>query len=129
MDSSESRKPTRTDLTIQIIGTKKSRDTRKADRFFRERGIQPHFVDLNERSLTEGELRNICRTLDADSLLDRDSPAYSKAGLAYMVYDPIEEAIKNPALLKIPIVRCGKEVSVGVQPQTWKGWLERAAGS
>jgi arsenate reductase-like glutaredoxin family protein len=110
--------------TIQIIGTKKSRDTRKADRFFRERGIRPHFVDLSERTLTEGELRNICRSLDPEELLDKDSRAYSEAGLAYMVYDPIEEALKRPALLKTPIVRCGREAAIGVQPETWKRWLQ-----
>jgi arsenate reductase-like glutaredoxin family protein len=110
--------------TIQIIGTKKCQNTRKADRFFRERGLLPHLVDLNERALTVGELRNICRNLDPDFLLDRESKAFMKAGLAYMVYDPIEEALKNPALLKTPIVRCGKEVTIGLQPEIWKEWLK-----
>jgi arsenate reductase-like glutaredoxin family protein len=110
--------------TIQIIGTKKCQDTRKADRFFRERGIQAYFVDLNERSLTEGELRNICRKLDPEELLDRGSQAFSKAGLAYLVYDPIQEALKNPSLLKTPIVRFGKEIAIGLQPEIWKSWLD-----
>jgi len=110
--------------TIQIIGTKKCQDTRKADRFFRERGIQAYFVDLNERPLSEGELQNICRKLDPDDLLDRDSKAFAKAGLAYMVYDPIQEALKNPILLKTPIVRFGKEVAIGLQPAIWKSWLD-----
>jgi arsenate reductase len=110
--------------TIQIIGTKNCKDTRKADRFFRERGFSPHLLDLNERSLTEGELRNICRNLDPEQLLDRESRAYAKAGLAYMVYDPVEEAIKNPTVLKTPIVRCGKEVTIGLQPEIWKSWLK-----
>jgi arsenate reductase-like glutaredoxin family protein len=110
--------------TIQIIGTRKNQDTRKVDRFFRERGIRCHLVDLNERSLTEGELRNICRKLDPEELLDQDSKAFSKAGLAYMVYDPFEEIIKNPAVLKIPIVRCGKDVTIGLKPEIWKSWLQ-----
>ncbi|UCF98840.1 MAG: hypothetical protein JSV89_04705 [Spirochaetaceae bacterium] len=110
--------------TIQIIGTRSCRNTRKADRFFRERGIRPHLVDLNERPLSEGELQNICRNLDPENLLDRDSKAYAKAGLEYMVYDPLEEALKNPALLKTPIVRCGKEVSIGLQPELWMSWLQ-----
>ena len=109
--------------TVQIIGTRNCPDTRKADRFFRERGIRPHFVDLKERRLSEGELHNICRHLDPGQLLDRDSKAFSKAGLAYMVYDPLEEALKNPAILKTPIVRCGKVVTVGLEPEIWAGWL------
>jgi arsenate reductase len=110
-------------MTIQIIGTKKCPETRKADRFFRERGVKAHFVDLNERALTEGELENICRKVDPEELLDRDSQAFQKAGLAYMVYDPVEEALKNPGLLKTPIVRCAGELTIGAQPETWKRWL------
>lgn len=110
--------------TVQIIGTRNCPNTRKADRFFRERGIRPHFVDLNERPLSRGELANICGNKDPEELLDQDSKAYSKAGLAYMVYDPLEEALKNPALLKTPIVRCGKEVTVGLKPELWTGWLQ-----
>ena len=110
--------------TIQIIGTKKCRDTSKADRFVRERGIQAYFVDLNERALSEGELENICRKLDPDALLDKDSQSYSKAGLAYMIYDPLQKVLKNPSLLKTPIVRFGKEVTIGLQPEIWKNWLD-----
>ena len=61
--------------TVQIIGTRGCQNTRKAARFFRERGIRPHLVDLDERPLSEGELRNICRQLDPEQLLDRESKA------------------------------------------------------
>ena len=111
-------------LTVQIIGTKNCQDTRKADRFFRERGIRPHFIDLKERSLSQGELQNISRNVDPEQLLDRDSKAYAKAGLAYMIYDPLEVALKNPAVLKTPIVRCGKEVTIGLKPEIWNKWLQ-----
>ena len=110
--------------TVQIIGTKNCQETRKADRFFRERGIRPHFIDLKERSLSQGELQNISRNVDPEQLLDRDSKAYAKAGLAYMVYDPLEVALKNPAVLKTPIVRCGKEVTIGLKPEIWNKWLQ-----
>ena len=109
--------------TVQLIGTRDCPNTRKADRFFRERGIRPHFVDLKERPLSEGELANICGNRDPEELLDRESKAYSKAGLAYMVYDPVEEALKNPAILKTPIVRRGKEVTIGLKLEIWKSWL------
>jgi len=81
-------------------------------------------VDLKERPLSEGELNNICRNIDPEDLLDSDSKAYAKAGLAYMVYDPLEAALKNPALLKTPIVRCGKEVTIGLRPEIWDKWLQ-----
>lgn len=110
--------------TIQIIGTKKCQNTRKADRFFRDRGFRPHLVDLNERALTVGELRNICGNMDPQELLDAESKAYAKAGLAYMVYDPLEEALKNPALLKTPIVRFGREITIGLHPEVWIDWLK-----
>jgi arsenate reductase-like glutaredoxin family protein len=110
--------------TVQIIGTRNCPNTRKADRFFRERGLRPHFVDLKERSLSMGELENICRKIDPEELLDRDSKAYAKAGLAYMVYDPLEVALKNPAVLKTPIVRRGAEVTIGPAPEIWMEWLQ-----
>jgi arsenate reductase-like glutaredoxin family protein len=110
--------------TVQIIGIRNSQDTRKADRFFRERGIRPHFVDLKERPLSSGELQNICRHIDPEQLLDRSSKAFVKAGLAYMVYDPMEEALKNPQILRTPIVRFGREVTVGLEPEIWTGWLQ-----
>jgi arsenate reductase len=113
--------------TVQIIGTRNCPDTRKADRFFRERGIRPHFVDLKERPLSEGELQNICRHLDPEQLLDRDAKAYIKAGLAYRIYDPLDVALKNPAVLKTPIVRCGKEVTIGLNPDIWTGWLREGS--
>ena len=110
--------------TVQIIGTKNCANTRKADLFFRERAVRPHIVDLKERQLSPGELQNICQSIDAEELLDPDSKAYAKAGLAYMVYDPVEVILQNPALLKTPIVRCGREVTIGLEPEIWSRWLQ-----
>jgi arsenate reductase len=111
------------DVTIQIIGTGKSSDTRKAIRFFKERGIQPHLVDLHERPLSRGELENIARSLGGEELIDTESKEFERRGLAYMVYDPIEELARTPLLLKTPIVRCGREATIGLDTATWSRWL------
>jgi arsenate reductase len=108
---------------VQIIGTRDSADTRKAERFFKERRVPMAFVDLKERPLSRGELENIARSTGAGELLDRESKAYVQGGLAYLVADPIEEALKNPLLLKMPIVRRGREATLGYRPEVWKAWL------
>jgi len=112
-------------MNIQIIGTRKCSDTRKAERFFKERGYKAHFVDLNERGLSIGELENISRVSGTEALLDRESKLYQKRGLAYMEFDILEELLRTPLLLKTPVVRCGKEVTVGLEPQQWQAWLDR----
>jgi arsenate reductase len=108
---------------VQVIGTRDSADTRKAERFFKERRVPVAFVDLKERPLSPGELENIARSVGADRLLDRESKASIRSGLAYMVVDPIEAALKNPLLLKMPIVRRGREATLGYCPEVWKVWL------
>jgi arsenate reductase len=110
-------------FSIQLIGTRKDPDTRKAERFFRDRGVTIHFVDVTERALSPGELRNIAARVGPERLLDRESREFERAGLAHMVYDPLEEIQRRPGLLKVPVVRWGREVTVGLQPQTWKSWL------
>jgi arsenate reductase len=109
---------------LQIIGTRDSTDTRKAERWFKERGVPFAFVDLKERPLSPGELESIARALGADALLDRESRAYERAGLAHLLYDPLEEALKNPLLLRMPILRRGREAAAGYDPQAWQAWLK-----
>jgi len=110
-------------LTIQIIGTQKSSETRKAIRFFKERGIEPYLVDLNERPLSRGELENIAQAVGAEELIDPESKEYKKKGMAYMLFDPIEELLRTPLLLRTPVVRCGREATVGLDLETWGRWL------
>jgi arsenate reductase-like glutaredoxin family protein len=112
---------------IQVIGTRDSAETRKAERFFKERRVPMAFVDLKERPLSRGELENIARSTGVDGLLDHESRAYVQAGLAYLVVDPIEEALKNPLLLKMPIVRRGREATLGHRPDVWETWFSGAA--
>ena len=109
-------------MNIQIIGTKSCNDTRKAERYFKERKIQFHFRDLNEKGLAKGELDNITRVIPLDNLIDREGKQYKKRNMQYMVFNIEEELLNDPLLFKTPIVRNGKEVTVGYQPEVWKKW-------
>lgn len=110
-------------INIQIIGTKKCRDTQKAERFFKERKIPFHFRDLNEKGLAIGELENITQTVPASQLLDTDSKVYKEKGMKYMFFNIEEELLNEPLLLKTPIVRYKKLVTVGYKPEIWQKWL------
>ena len=110
-------------MTVQIIGTRKCSNTRKAERFFKERGINFHLVDLRERGLSKGELKNITRKIDMEDLIDTDCQEYGKRGLEYMIFDPLEKLLEHPLLMKTPVVRYGDRVPVGYSPEEWKQWL------
>lgn len=107
---------------IQIIGTKKSKETNKAIRALKERGIKYQFVDLNERELSDGEWNNIFQHYDPESLIDTNSPIYKKKGFSYMVFDAKEELIENPLLLILPIIREKKKVYKGFDIKVINEW-------
>lgn len=109
-------------MNIQIFGTKKCNSTKKAQRFFKERNIQIHFRDLTEKGLAPGELQNISRAIDLEDLIDTESKQYKKRGMQFMVFDTEEELLEDPLLLKSPIVRNGKQATVGYKPDIWKTW-------
>ena len=111
-------------MNIQIIGTKKCKTTQKAPRFFKERGVSFHLMDLNQRAISPGELDNVLRRIDAEDLLDTESQTYKKKGMAYMEFDIREELLENPSLMKTPVVRNGKEVTVGLATAEWESWLK-----
>ena len=111
-------------MNIQIFGTKKSNDTRKAERFFKERNIQFHFRDLNEKGISKGELDNISHSIPIDELIDKEGKQYQKRNLSFMVFDVEEELLNDALLFKMPIVRNGKLATIGYQPEIWKEWLK-----
>lgn len=110
-------------MNIQIMGTKGCSETRKAERFFKERRIQFHFRDLNEKGLAKGELDNMTRVIPVDELIDREGKQFKKRNMQFMVFDVEEEILSDPLLLKTPIVRNGKEVTIGYKPEIWKTWM------
>lgn len=112
-------------MNIQIFGTSKCADTRKAQRFFKERGIRFQFVDLTEKGFAKGELRSVAARVPLEQLLDRASPRFAAKGLAHAWLDAgkIENLLlEDPLLLHTPIVRNGKEATVGYCPEVWKTW-------
>ena len=113
-------------MNIQIFGTRKCKDTQKAERFFKERRIQFHFRNLAEKGISRGELENIKRVVSIDELFDKDSKQFKKRNLEYIVYDPEEELLNDPLFFKTPIVRNGKLVTVGYQPEVCKKWSSSA---
>ncbi len=112
-------------MNIQIIGTKKCKDSQKAERYFKERRILFHFRDLTEKGLSKGELDNITRVIPIDYLIDRESKRFKDRGMQYMVFDIEEELLNDPLLLKTPIVRNEKLVTIGYQPDIWKDWTNK----
>lgn len=112
-------------MNIQIFGTKKSADTRKAERFFKERGIKYQFIDLKEKSLSKGEFASVKQAVGGlDKLIDENSK--DKDTLALIKYiadeDKEEKILENQRILVQPIVRNGKKATVGYQPDIWKSW-------
>lgn len=111
-------------MNIQVFGTKKCRDTQKAERYFKERGIPFHFRDLTEKGLAKGELENITRSVPLEELIDKEGKQFKKRGLEYMVYNVEEELLADPLLLKTPVVRNEGKATVGYDPETWKEWIK-----
>ena len=115
-------------LEVQIFGVKKSPDTRKALRFFSERRVKTHFVDLLERPASLGELRRFAQKFGVTALVDRDSKRFSELGLQYAQLSDerwLEKLSEEPLLLRLPLVRNANQVVIVADEATWKTWMER----
>jgi arsenate reductase (glutaredoxin) len=115
-------------MEVQIFGVRKSSDTRKALRFFAERRIKTHFVDLQERAASAGELRRFAQKFGAEALVDRGSRRYAELGLgaARLSEDRwLEKLADEPLLLRLPLVRRQHQLTVGDAEPTWREWTAR----
>jgi arsenate reductase-like glutaredoxin family protein len=115
-------------MEVQIFGTKKSAETRKALRFFSERRIKTHFVDLNERAASLGELRRFAQKFGVTALIDRESRRFQELGLAQARYGDerwLEKLADEPLMLRTPLVRFQHQLTIGADETTWKGWLPK----
>ena len=113
-------------MDVQVFGTKKSADTRKALRFFAERRVRTHFVDLMERAASRGELTRFAQKFGVEALIDTSSRRYGDLGLRTARYGEerwLALLVEEPLLLKMPLVRHGNALTVGAAEDTWKGWL------
>jgi arsenate reductase-like glutaredoxin family protein len=116
-------------IRIQLFGFTHCQDTRKAQRFFKERGLTVHFVDMEERPAARGELRRFAERLGAAALIDRDGARFRALGLRVAGDSPerlLEKALAEPRLLRTPLVRNGHHVTIGYQPEAWQAWVDAA---
>ena len=112
-------------MNIQIFGTKKCSDTRKAERFFKERGIKFQVIDMKEKGMSKGEFNSVAQVNGGmEAMLNPD--AKDQDTLALIRYlaaeDKLEKILENPQVIKTPVVRNGKQSTLGYQPEVWKGW-------
>ena len=113
-------------MDVQIFGVKKSADTRKALRFFAERRVKTHFVDLMERAASRGELTRFAQKFGVTALIDESARRYGELGMRTARYGEerwLELLTDEPLLLKMPLVRYGNALTIGAAEATWKGWL------
>ena len=110
-------------MGIQIFGTLKCQETRKAQRYFKDRGIPFQFVNLAEKGLSRGELNSIKAVIGIENLIDKNSKEYNKRNLKYLTHNVEEELLNHPLLYKTPIVRDGRKATVGYAPDVWKEWV------
>ncbi len=110
-------------MNIQIFGKAKCFDTKKAQRYFKERGIKFQMIDLTVKGMSKGELASVKTAVGGlEPLINEKSP--DAALIKYLAYeqDKEEKLLENPKLMKTPVVRNGKKATVGYQPEVWKQW-------
>lgn len=118
-------------MEVQLFGHAKSQATRKAQRFFNERRVPVHFVDLRKRHPAAGELRKWVQRFGVEGVLDAQSKAYAEQGLRYVSAsdeDWVERLSTDPAALALPLGRCGAELTVGDDPEGWQRLADAAKG-
>ena len=112
-------------MEIQIFGTRKSAATRKALRFFSERRIKVHFVDLDVRPASPGELKRFAQKFGVQALLDRESKRFATLGLAHAHLSDerwLQKLAEEPLLLTQPLARNGNMLTIGLSEAEWKDW-------
>ena len=113
-------------MNIQIYGTAKCFDTKKAQRYFKERGIKFQFVDLARFGMSKGEYQNIKKALGMklEDLVNEKSKKYESSFIKYLASEEAKEEklLENQELFKTPIVRNGKKATLGFCPDEWKKW-------
>ncbi len=114
--------------TIQVFGSAKCRNTQKALRFFKDRAVDVQFRDIRDKAPSPGELDDAAGALGGyEGLIDREGKAAVDRGLGYLSFDPRDELLRDPALLKTPLVRLGRgKASIGVDEKAWKAFAEEA---
>ncbi len=113
--------------SVQIFGAKNSQETRAAERFFKERRTQIHLVDLTQKPMSPAEIKRFVDRFGLLGLLDTEGKAYADSGLKYLKLSDAEllgKIEQQPKLLRLPLVRCGKQLSIGRDEKSWIQMLE-----
>ncbi|MEN8374026.1 MAG: ArsC/Spx/MgsR family protein [Gemmatimonadota bacterium] len=119
-------------MDVQIFGRKKGADSRKVLRFFSERRIRTHFVDIDRKPPSRRELRRFAERYGAEAVIDRGSARYEELGLraAHLSAERVlERAEEEPRLLRTPLVRWRQRLSIGHDPEAFKTWVAEEGGS
>jgi arsenate reductase-like glutaredoxin family protein len=114
-------------VNVQIFGFTNCQETRRAQRFFAERRIPIHFVDLDERPAAKGELRRFAERFGPAALIDREGARFKALGLRVAGDSPqrlLDRALTEPRLLRTPLVRNGGQVTVGHAADDWRAWID-----
>ncbi len=112
-------------MNIQIFGTKKCFDTKKAERYFKERRVKYQLIDMKEKGMSRGEFQSILKAVGGlDALIDEKAKDQDLLALVrYLTEeDKLDKVFENQHLIRTPIVRNGKQATIGFQPDVWKNW-------
>lgn len=110
-------------MNIQIFGTKKCFDTKKAERYFKERGIKYQFIDMKEKGMSKGEFNSVRQAVGGlDNMIDQNHKDKDLLALIKYIVDKEEKVLENQQVIKTPIVRNGKMATIGYTPDVWKKW-------
>ena len=110
-------------MNIQIFGTKKCFDTKKAERYFKERGIKYQFIDMKEKGMSKGEFNSVKQAVGGlDNMIDQNYKDKDLLALIKYIVDKEEKVLENQQVIKTPIVRNGKMATIGYTPDIWKKW-------
>ena len=110
-------------MNIQIFGTKKCFDTKKAERYFKERGIKYQFIDMKEKGMSKGEFNSVKQAVGGlDNMIDQKHKDKDLLALIKYIVDKEEKVLENQQVIKTPIVRNGKIATIGYTPDIWKKW-------
>lgn len=115
-------------MNIQIFGTKKCFDTKKAERFFKERRIKYQLIDMKEKGMSKGELSSVKTAVGINELINVKSKNYKNSNLGNIRSAEVKEEIllKDQSLLNTPIVRNGRNATVGYKSEVWEEWLKES---
>ena len=112
-------------MNIQIFGTKKCNETKKAERFFKERGIKYQFVDMKKKGMSKGEFNSVAQANGGlDHMINWEGKDQNLLALIKYIAneDKLEKVLENPKVIQTPVVRNGKQSTLGYQPEIWKTW-------